>query len=262
MSAPSGLRPRCRPILCLHGEPTWAYLYRKMIPVFVGAGHRVVAPDFFGFGRSDKPVEDAVYTFNFHRNMLLQFIERLDLQNITLVVQDWGGLLGAHSADGDAGAVQTAFGDEHDARGRQKPGRRLRRMEGLCEGQPGLERRGADEARDAGLERCGSCRLWRAVSRRDVQGRRSPLSRDGDGRARYGGRGYLEPRRDVVGSCVERAEFHGGGDEGSGAWARGDGSRCARQIRGCPAPLEIAEGGHFVQEWGEEIARAAVKAFG
>ena len=56
--------------LCLHGEPTWSYLYRKMIPVFTRAGCRVVAPDFFGFGRSDKPVHDEVYTFAFHRNTL------------------------------------------------------------------------------------------------------------------------------------------------------------------------------------------------
>ena len=80
--------------LCLHGEPTWSYLYRKMIPVFVAAGHRVVAPDFYGFGRSDKPVEDEVYTFDFHRESLLRFVERLDLRNIALVCQDWGGLIG------------------------------------------------------------------------------------------------------------------------------------------------------------------------
>src|SRR3974390_2210511 len=79
---------------CLHGEPTWAYLYRKMIPVFLAAGHRVVAPDFLGFARSDKPVKDTVYTFGFPRDMLLRLIERLDLRNVTLVVQDWGGLLG------------------------------------------------------------------------------------------------------------------------------------------------------------------------
>ena len=80
--------------LCLHGEPTWSYLYRKMIPVFTAAGHRAVAPDFIGFGRSDKPVDEAVYTFVFHRWMLRRFVERLDLRNITLVCQDWGGLLG------------------------------------------------------------------------------------------------------------------------------------------------------------------------
>lgn len=80
--------------LCLHGEPTWCYLYRKMIPVFRAAGGRVVAPDFFGFGRSDKPVNDADITFEFHRNSLVELVERLDLDNITLVCQDWGGILG------------------------------------------------------------------------------------------------------------------------------------------------------------------------
>ncbi len=83
-----------RTVLCLHGQPTWCYLYRKMLPVFTAAGHRVVAPDLLGFGRSDKPVEDAVYTFLFHRNLLLRFVEALDLRRVTLVVQDWGGLLG------------------------------------------------------------------------------------------------------------------------------------------------------------------------
>ena len=80
--------------LCLHGEPTWSYLYRKMIPVFTAAGHRSVSPDFIGFGRSDKPVDEAVYTFTYHRDMLRRFVERLDMRNITLVCQDWGGLLG------------------------------------------------------------------------------------------------------------------------------------------------------------------------
>jgi len=80
--------------LCLHGEPTWGYLYRKMAPIFLKAGHRFIAPDFFGFGRSDKPIDDQVYTFDFHRNTLLSFVERLDLKNVCLVVQDWGGILG------------------------------------------------------------------------------------------------------------------------------------------------------------------------
>jgi haloalkane dehalogenase len=83
-----------RTFLCLHGEPTWCYLYRRMIPPFVSSGARVVAPDFIGFGRSDKPQDEALYTFDFHRRFLLDFIERLDLRRITLVVQDWGGLLG------------------------------------------------------------------------------------------------------------------------------------------------------------------------
>ena len=80
--------------LCLHGEPSWSYLYRKMIPVFAEAGVRIIAPDWLGFGKSDKPVEDDVYSFHFHRNYMLALIEHLDLKNITLVCQDWGGVLG------------------------------------------------------------------------------------------------------------------------------------------------------------------------
>ena len=80
--------------LCLHGNPTWSYLYRKMIPVFLQAGHRVVAPDLIGFGKSDKPKKDSFHSFSAHRQILLELIERLDLQNLVLVVQDWGGVLG------------------------------------------------------------------------------------------------------------------------------------------------------------------------
>src|SRR4051812_4682170 len=80
--------------LCLHGQPTWSYLYRRMIPVFLSAGARVVAPDLFGFGRSDKPVAEAAYTFDFHRDSLIALIQLLDLDGVTLVCQDWGGLLG------------------------------------------------------------------------------------------------------------------------------------------------------------------------
>ncbi|MEI6621794.1 MAG: alpha/beta fold hydrolase, partial [Actinomycetes bacterium] len=77
-------------VLCLHGEPTWSFLYRKMIPVFLAAGYRVVAPDFLGFGRSDKPVRDADYTFDLHRDSLIGFVKTLSLSEVTLVVQDWG----------------------------------------------------------------------------------------------------------------------------------------------------------------------------
>ncbi len=83
-----------RTYLCLHGNPAWSYLYRKMIPVFTGAGHRVVAPDLIGFGKSDKPKKDSAHQFDFHRQVLLEFVERLDLKNIVLVVQDWGGIFG------------------------------------------------------------------------------------------------------------------------------------------------------------------------
>lgn len=81
------------PFLCLHGQPTWSFLYRKMIPIFAQSG-RVLAPDWFGFGRSDKPADEGWYSFERHRGAMLAFIEALDLRDITLVVQDWGGLLG------------------------------------------------------------------------------------------------------------------------------------------------------------------------
>ncbi len=80
--------------LCLHGNPTWSYLYRHMIPVFLSSGARVVAPDLIGFGKSDKPKKDSFHTFLKHRLILLEFIEKLDLRNIVFVVQDWGGILG------------------------------------------------------------------------------------------------------------------------------------------------------------------------
>ncbi|MBI3681825.1 MAG: alpha/beta fold hydrolase [Acidobacteria bacterium] len=81
------------PILCLHGEPTWSFLYRKMIPKLAAKG-RVVVPDLIGFGRSDKPSRTNAYTYKSHARWLRRFVEALDLQTITLVCQDWGGLLG------------------------------------------------------------------------------------------------------------------------------------------------------------------------
>ncbi len=80
-------------ILCLHGEPSWSYLYRKMIPVF-SQNYRVIAPDFIGFGKSDKFTEEADYSIKMHIDTLMAFIDRLSLNNITVVVQDWGGLIG------------------------------------------------------------------------------------------------------------------------------------------------------------------------
>ncbi|MDP2269489.1 MAG: haloalkane dehalogenase [Archangium sp.] len=86
--------PQAAPVLCLHGEPSWSFLYRKLIPVLARAGHRVVAPDLIGFGRSDKPAERTDYTYQRHMDWLTTFVEKLDLRDITLVCQDWGGLLG------------------------------------------------------------------------------------------------------------------------------------------------------------------------
>ena len=86
------------PILMLHGEPTWSYLYRYMIPVCAAAGHRVIAPDLIGFGKSDKPTKIDDYTYQTHMDWMLAFIEKMDLKNITLVCQDWGSLIGLRLA--------------------------------------------------------------------------------------------------------------------------------------------------------------------
>lgn len=84
--------------LLLHGEPTWSYLYRKMIPPLLEAGYRCIAPDHIGFGRSDKVTDDKWYVIDRHIERLAGFIERLDLHDITMVVQDWGGPIGLINA--------------------------------------------------------------------------------------------------------------------------------------------------------------------
>jgi haloalkane dehalogenase len=86
------------PVLLLHGEPSWSYLYRKMIPVLAAAGHRVVAPDLIGFGKSDKPTAIGDYSYAGHVDWIRRFIETLDLNNITLFCQDWGSLIGLRVA--------------------------------------------------------------------------------------------------------------------------------------------------------------------
>jgi haloalkane dehalogenase len=84
-------------VLCLHGEPSWCYLYRKMVPV-LAEKCRVIAPDFIGFGRSDKFADVKDYTYAMHRDTLVKLIEGLDLSGLTMVVQDWGGLVGLRVA--------------------------------------------------------------------------------------------------------------------------------------------------------------------
>ncbi len=86
------------PVLLLHGEPSWSYLYRKMIPAITAAGQRAIAPDLVGFGRSDKPVRREDYTYQRHVDWMRGVLERLDLRRVTLVCQDWGGLIGLRLA--------------------------------------------------------------------------------------------------------------------------------------------------------------------
>jgi haloalkane dehalogenase len=85
-------------VLLLHGEPSWSYLYRKMIPLLTGAGFRAIAPDLIGFGRSDKPVAREAYSYQHHMDWLTGLVTALDLRGVTLVGQDWGGLLGLRLA--------------------------------------------------------------------------------------------------------------------------------------------------------------------
>jgi haloalkane dehalogenase len=85
-------------LLLMHGEPSWCYLYRRMIPIFAAAGHRVIAPDLIGFGRSDKPDKRTDYTYQRHVDWMTSFMEAIGLNHATLVGQDWGGLIGLRLA--------------------------------------------------------------------------------------------------------------------------------------------------------------------
>jgi haloalkane dehalogenase len=93
------------PIVCFHGEPTWAYLYRKMIPPLVAGGRRVICPDYAGFGRSDKPTDRGWYSYDRHTEYVSRVLEGLDLSDATVVVQDWGGPVGLRWAVENADRV-------------------------------------------------------------------------------------------------------------------------------------------------------------
>jgi len=86
------------PVLLLHGEPTWSFLWRKIIPPLVAAGHRAIAPDLIGFGRSDKPEDVGWYSYDRHVASITALVDELDLRNLTLVVHDWGGPIGLRVA--------------------------------------------------------------------------------------------------------------------------------------------------------------------
>jgi haloalkane dehalogenase len=86
------------PVLFVHGEPTWSFLWRKVIPPVRDAGYRCIAPDLAGFGRSDKPVDDDWYTYDRHTETITRLVEDLDLRDATIVVHDWGGPIGLRVA--------------------------------------------------------------------------------------------------------------------------------------------------------------------
>jgi haloalkane dehalogenase len=250
-----------RTVLCLHGQPTWSYLYRKMIPIFATAGHRVVAPDFFGFGRSDKPVDDAVYTFGFHRGMLMRFIEALDLKRITLVVQDWGGLLGL--------TLPMEFPERIDRLIVMNTGLGIGRSPG-----PGFDAWKAFVAANPDFD-------IPMLMKRSVAGLTDAEAAAYDApfpdrRYRAGVRRFpalvpVEAGMDGVAESQRAARFFREHWAGPTFMAIGMQDpvlgppvmqALAQTIRGCPPPLEVAQAGHFVQEHGEAVARGAMAAFG
>lgn len=243
-----------RTYLCLHGNPTWSYLYRRMIPPFVASGARVVAPDLIGFGRSDKPQDEAMYTFDFHRDMLLSFVAELKLKNLTLVVQDWGGLLGL-----------------------TLPMEMPERFERLLVMNTALAT--GDFPLPEGFV------AWRAYSNKNPDmpvgkliSRACPHLTEAeaaaydapfpDARYKAGVRRFppmVPEKYDDPGAAISRkAKDFLEGWKGQSFMAIGAkdpvlGPPVMRELRktlrNCPEPLVIENGGHFLQEWGEEVAR-------
>ena len=247
--------------LCLHGEPTWSYLYRKMIPVFTAEGHRAVAPDFIGFGKSDKPTAESAYTFTYHREMLRRFIERLDLRNITLVCQDWGGLLGLTMPMDMPGrfarllVMNTAL-----ATGDIPMGAGFLAWRAFVAANPDLDV-AALMSRAAGILSVEECAAYTA-----------PFP---DARYKAGVRRFpqiVPDNADAEGAELSRRARRWWNTKWDGNTFMAVGMKdpvlgppamkyLREQIRNCPAPMELAEAGHFVQEWGEEIAKRALNAF-
>jgi pimeloyl-ACP methyl ester carboxylesterase len=249
--------------LCLHGEPTWAYLYRKMIPIFTGAGCRAVAPDFFGFGRSDKPVRDETYTFDFHRDAVMRFIERLDLQRITLVCQDWGGIIGL-SVPADMPERFARLLVMNTAIPVGKPV------------SPGFEMWKTFAGTFTDIPAAGLLALSSPgshMSPLDVAAYHAPFP---DERYQAGVRRFpqmvpVEPGMAGIEHGERARKFLANDWKGETFMAVGMQDivlgppvmeEVRATIRGCPPPLEVAEANHFVQEWGDQVARAALDAFG
>ena len=247
--------------LCLHGEPSWAYLYRKMIPVFVAAGGRAVAPDFFGFGRSDKPAEDAAYTFDFHRRSLIAFIEALDLQRITLVCQDWGGLIGLTlPMDMPGRFLRLVVMNTFLPTGEEPLGKGFLAWRAFANAHPDME--------VGRLIQRGTPHLSAA----EVAAYDAPYP---DASFKAGVRRFpnlVPDRPDAPGAALSRSarawwtkEWRGKSFMAIGAADPVLGEPAMLQlktiIRGCPAPMVLKEAGHFVQEWGERIANAALASF-
>ena len=248
--------------LCLHGNPAWSYLYRKMIPVFLSAGHRVVAPDLIGFGKSDKPKKDSAHYFLWHRQTLLELVERLDLNNIVLVVQDWGGLLGLTLPLASPGRYNgllvmntlLATGDAP-----LSPG--FLSWREMCAKNPEF-----DVAR---LIARGNPHL----SPPECNAYNAPFPDRGHRAALRAFPPMVPEFSDSGGAAISREARQFWSEQWRGQTLMAVGVQdpvlglpvmqaLQQRINGCPEPMLLAQAGHFVQEHGEPIAQAAIRYFG
>lgn len=247
--------------LCLHGNPSWSYLYRRMIPVFLAAGDRVVAPDLIGFGRSDKPKKDGFHGFAWHRRVLLEFVERLDLDRIVLVVQDWGGLLGL------------TLPMEAPARYRGLLVMNTLLATGDAPLSPGFV---------AWREMCaknpefGVGRLFARgnphMTAQECAAYDAPFPDRGHRAALRAFPAMVPERPDSEGAEVSRRARTFWRNEWQGRSLMAIGVQdpvlgvpvmqaLRQEIRGCPEPMRVEQGGHFVPEHGDAVARQAVGYF-
>jgi len=233
-----------------------------MIPVFTAAGHRTVAPDLPGFGKSDKPADDAVHTFTYHREVLRAFIVRLDLKNITLVCQDWGGLLGLtlpmEMPDRFARllVMNTTLtpGDEPLSEGFVAWRDWSNTQDDL--NVPKLFTRMAPNLSQAEYDAYGAPfpdKSYKGVLRRFPD--MVPENPEDDGAA-LSRQARAFWKNDWSGKTFMAIGMQ---DPVMGPPTM---NKLQTLIRNCPAAYEIADGGHMIPEWGEDIAQKALAAFG
>lgn len=247
--------------LCLHGNPAWSYLYRKMIPVLTAHGHRVVAPDLIGFGKSDKLKKVAQHSFTFHRDVLLDFVQHLDLHRIVLVVQDWGGLLGL--------TLPMAMPERFQGL--------LVMNTTLATGQTPLSdgflswRQWCRDNPDFDVGKLFS-RGNKHMSAAECDAYNRPFTDRGHRAALHAFPPMVPEHTSSDGADISaralafwRNEWQGHSLMAIGAQDPVLGVDVMRQlqqnIRNCPEPLVLNEAGHFVQEHGQIIAEAAVQHF-